>query len=92
MSKQKLNIENIHVSISVAGLEGSGENVKPVNISDSSVIDFSNIDQMDRILNEKPYLKEILPTVIKAMTEHYDATRSSATKLKESLKDFIANE
>jgi len=57
---------------------------------DNVHVDFSDDQSLNRVLGEKPYLKEIIPILVDKLNKEFDANNASANELKTKLSAILS--
>ncbi len=91
MATQKHKVEYINIGISVRIVDPSStpEDRKTVDIVDNVGLNLSDEKHMDELLTEKPYLGEIIPVIVEALTKKYDPAAAKAKAFAEKMKKIV---
>ena len=84
---QKATFKFNHISLSfhVSGESTVEGEVRPFTFNDNASLELGNDGQVNAELGKKPYLNEIIPTLLKMAVKDFDPDNTNAKKLKEQI-------
>lgn len=83
--REGIQVEHISLNFSVQCSDTRGEDPKTISINYSASMDFRNEGEVNKTVTEKPYLLELIPVIIKMLSETYDPDGANAKKLMQAL-------
>lgn len=89
MATQKIKVEFLSIGISVRVLDPTSEERKTVDLTDNIQLSLMDEKHVDELLTEKPYLAEILPVIVEALTKKYDPAAAKAKAFTERMKKIV---
>jgi hypothetical protein len=80
-----LKFDHISFTFNAVCVDENAAEPMPFGIDEGISLPLNDEVELNRILEEKPYLMDIIPALVKRVTDGYDPNRTAAKKLKEAL-------
>ncbi|MDR6805578.1 hypothetical protein J2Y45_002113 [Dyadobacter sp. BE34] len=73
------------INFSVTGREVSTGEPKAFSFNDSASLNFNDENELNRTLNDKGFLLEVVPALVRRALQSYDSENEKAKQLKQAL-------
>ncbi|SDE82364.1 hypothetical protein SAMN04487996_10799 [Dyadobacter soli] len=73
------------INFSIAGREVSTGEPKAFNFNDSASLNFNDETELNKTLNDKGFLLEVVPILVQRALQSYDSENEKAKQLKQAL-------
>jgi len=93
MAKQtspKAELVGINFSFDIRYKDLSNDQGPELNLRDNAYLDFRDEQALNRIINEKPYLSDIIPLLVAKMTKELDSANTVGSELKNKVTQILS--